>query len=126
MKKVFVAGNRLVEEDSLALKVAKELEGKIEGIEFEEIESVSELNEIPQKLWLLDVAKGIEKVELIDDLNRLEQVKLVSLHDLDLATELLLLKKIGKLEKVRIVAIPAGMEVGKAAKETKKIIKMRL
>jgi hypothetical protein len=105
------------------LRVAEKLEKELKGTESVEIESLSDLKQLPEELWLLDVAIGIESVEKITGLERLQELKLVSLHDLDIGTELLLYKKIGKLKKVVIVAIPAGMELEKAVAGSREIIK---
>ncbi len=122
MRKVFVAGNPLVKGDSLALKIAMELEKKLKGVRFEELDSLASLKKIPDELWLIDVAKGIKKVEKIDGIEKLQELKVVSLHDFDLATELLLYKKIGKLGKVRLIAIPSNYPLKKGIEEIKSIL----
>ena len=84
MTKIFVFGNPLVEKDSLALRVAERLKGKIKGIEFEAVESLDEVEE-RNDLYIMDVAFGIEKVQVIEDLDKLETKQPVSGHDFDLA-----------------------------------------
>ncbi len=121
MAKIFVFGNELVEKDSLALKVAKKLKGKIKGIEFEAVESLDTIKK-RQDLYIMDVAVGLEKVQLIEDLNKLQTKQPVSGHDFDLAMELKLLRKIGELGKVRIIAIPAEYELKNAVGEVKTLI----
>ncbi len=116
-KTIFVAGNPLVEEDSLALEIVEKLEGKLAGIKFKELNSLGELETIPDDLYIIDVAKGIEKIEVLRDLNKLDSIKLVSAHDLDLGTELLLYRKLGKLGNVCIFAVPLGCELEKAVSE---------
>ena len=74
MTKVFVFGNPLVEKDSLALKVAERLKGKVKGIEFEAVESLDCVKK-RQDLYIMDVAFGIEKVRLIKNLKGLETIK---------------------------------------------------
>ncbi|MDD5147832.1 MAG: hypothetical protein PHH08_00025 [Candidatus ainarchaeum sp.] len=120
MKKVFVFGNRLLEGDSIALKAAEELKNKRQSgkFEFEEIESLNDLEEIPDELVILDCAEGIEKIRVFADLKFLREKKNFSLHDFDLGTELLLFEKIGKLrgKKIRIIAVPQGMPLEEAVK----------
>ena len=60
---------------------------------------------------------------MIEDLEKLETKQPVSGHDFDLAMELKLLKKIGRIGNVRIIAIPAGLELEKAVGEVKELIK---
>lgn len=122
MRKIFVAGNPLVEQDSLALEVARELEGKLKGIGFEEIEDVEGL-EKEKDLYIMDVAFGIKKVEIVTDLEKLETVNAVSGHDIDLAMELKLLQKIGRLGKVHIIAVPANYTVERAVREAEQLLK---
>ena len=123
MRKVFVFGNPLVEEDSLALVVAERLKGKIAGIEFEAVQSLDEIGK--RDFWVLDVALGLEKVELVEDLEMLETGHPVSGHDFDLALELKMLKKVGRVGSVKIVAIPVGYELGKAVAEVKAVLEKK-
>ncbi len=125
MKKViFVAGNPLVEKDSLALQVAEKLKGKIKGIEFVAIDSLDALQEKEkQNLCIMDIAVGIKKVQLIQGIEKLQTKQPVSGHDFDLAMQLKVLQKLGKLGKVKIIAVPANYTLGKAVGEVQKIIK---
>ncbi len=118
---IFVFGNPLVEEDSLALKLAERLKGKIEGIKFEAVASLDEVENL-EDLYIMDVAFGLKKVQVIENLENLETKNPISGHDFDLAIELKLLKKLGKIGKVRIVVIPAEMELEKAEEETKIVL----
>jgi len=120
-KKVFVFGNPLVEKDSLALKVSERLEGKVKGIKFEKVQSLEETGR-NQPLWILDVAEGIEKVVLIEGLDKLQAGRPVSGHDFDLAMELKVLEKVGKLGKVKIIAVPAELGAKEAAEQVEKLL----
>ncbi|MBS3057380.1 MAG: hypothetical protein J4415_02015 [Candidatus Diapherotrites archaeon] len=117
MQTVFVFGNPLVEEDSIALLTAEKLRG-MKGFEFHEIESLGELEEIPNELIILDCAEGAEKIEVLSDLKKIAHEKKFSLHDFDLGTELLLLEKIGKLKgkKICIIALPQKMPLEEAVR----------
>lgn len=127
IKKIFVAGNLLIEKDSLALQVAEQLRGKIKGIEFAAIESLDELQEKEkQNPCIMDVAAGIKKVQLIENVEKLFTKQPVSSHDFDLAMQLKILQKLGKLGKVKIIAIPVGYNLMKAAGEIEKLIKLWL
>ena len=123
-KVIFVAGNPLIEQDSLALQVAEKLKGKIRGIEFREIESLDALQEKEkQNLCIMDVAAGIKKVQLSQDIEKLQTKQPISGHDFDLAMQLRLLQKIGKLGKVEIIAVPENYTLGKAVLEVRELIK---
>ena len=112
LKKVFVFGNPLVEKDSLALEVAKRL-GRMPGIEFVYVESLDDA-ETTGDLYIMDVCEGLEKVETIEDIARLDASSPVSAHDFDLAMELKVREKIGEIGKVKIIAIPVGFPIEKA------------
>jgi Ni,Fe-hydrogenase maturation factor len=119
--KVFVFGNPLVEKDALALRVAEMLKGRIVGVEFEAIESLDDV-ESEGKLFVMDVALGIEKVMAIEDLDALVAKQPVSLHDFGLAFELRLLKKLGRVGRATIIAIPGGYPPEKACEESMALI----
>ena len=119
-RKVYVFGNPAVEEDSLALKTAKELEKEDLGVDFIYVDPNEEIME--KDLLILDVAYGIRKVSVINNLDKLETGKKVSLHDFDIAFSLKLMKKIEMIKKIKIIAIPMNYSLEKACKEVKKII----
>ena len=121
MKKVFVFGNTLIEKDSLAHKVVEKLKGKLEGIEFEAVESFDDM-ETTEDLYIIDVCLGLENVETIEDIDKLEAKHPVSVHDFDLALELKIRKKIGRIGRVKIIAIPVDYPLEKAVAETKEVL----
>lgn len=124
MRTVFVFGNPIVKEDSVALKIADALEGRLENTGFFRISSLEEIKKMPKELLILDCAEGIQKIEIITDLKRIGIGKKISLHDFDLAAELLLWEKIGKLKGVEmhIIAVPQKMGLEKAIEMVKTIL----
>ena len=114
--KLLVFGNVLVEKDNLALKLLPKLQKQFPQIEFKHIDPTENLEaEIEnKKLFILDVVEGIKKVMIINDINKLQTNKLYSMHDFDLAYNLKLLKKIGKLKEVEIIGAPMEMDEGEA------------
>jgi len=111
--KLLLFGNPALPSDNLAIKVGKGLEK--DGHTILHLENPLGLLELDLNDYvILDVAYGIEKVILIDDVDKLVLGRLCSLHDFDMAYFLKLLRRLGKLKKVRILAIPQGMTVTKA------------
>lgn len=112
--KVYVFGNPDFEGDTVALKVAKKLKSKLDGVEFitvnpnEDLPFVGEGNVI-----IMDAAQGIKKITLIDesDLDKLRMGKSVTAHDFDLGFQLKYLKKLGKLKKFSIIGLPQSGKV---------------
>ncbi len=105
----------MVVKDTLAVTVAKRLADDFPEISFIHLDPNEEIND--RDITLLDVAYGIKKVSIIEDLDKLSIGKKVSLHDYDVAFSLKLMKKIGMIRKIRIIAIPIGYSEAKAAKE---------
>lgn len=117
--KILVFGNPLVPEDSLALKVAEKLGAKFQ---FKILDAVEDIEKEGRDLIILDMAQGIEKTMLIKDLDALQTNPIYSMHDFDISLALKLLKKIGKIDSVRIVAIPKNYGLEKALRETRNIL----
>ncbi len=113
--KIYVFGNPIVAEDSLAIKVAKILEKETKDIQFVCVDPNEEIK--GEDITIMDVAQGIKKVSIITDLNKLDAGKKVSLHDFDIAFSLKLMKKIGLIKSVKIIAIPLKYPLKKACKE---------
>ncbi|MCD6576132.1 MAG: hypothetical protein J7K73_03155 [Nanoarchaeota archaeon] len=94
---------------------------KVDFIEFDSVEEIKDKN-----LIIIDSAKGINKVTLVEDVNKLETNKIYSLHDFDLAYNLKLLKKFGMITSVKIFAIPQDLDEETAFKQLKELIKSTL
>ena len=120
LHKIYVFGNPAVAQDHLAILVARKLEKDFPTISFVYADPNEEIHE--KEMVILDVALGIDKVSLINDLQQLETGKKVSLHDFDLAFSLQLMKKIGLVQKVCIIAIPVGYNKEKAYQEVKRYV----
>ncbi len=121
-KKVSVFGNPLVEKDSLPLRILPKLKKRFPEIEFV-VEDPTETLTSPQgEWWILDSAEGINEVMVIDDLSKLDFTSRVSVHDYDLSFDLILLHKLGRLEKLKIIAIPTKMKQTQAFEKVIEII----
>lgn len=112
--KVLVFGNPHLPDDSLAIAVSKKI--SLEGVSFQHSENLNDLLEEDYDA-ILDVAYGVPRVVVLDDLELLREHKLVSLHDYDVAFFLKLMKAMGKLDAVKIVAIPINYNPDAAVKE---------
>ncbi|MFW6285721.1 MAG: hypothetical protein ACOC16_00960 [Nanoarchaeota archaeon] len=122
MRKVFCFGNEYFDGD----EIAKELSKKIKNSDFEFIiaQSPTEILNIEKELIILDVAKGIKKVQLLTDTSKLEYFHSTSVHDLDLSFFLKLMQETGKINDVKIIALPFGNKDYEYLKnEVEKILK---
>ncbi|PIV09155.1 hypothetical protein COS31_01120 [Candidatus Roizmanbacteria bacterium CG02_land_8_20_14_3_00_36_15] len=106
--RIYVFGNLLVKEDSSSLKLLPELQKKFPKIEFIVVDPNENFPPAGEKdLIILDTVLGIKEPMILNLDNFQKQGKTpVSPHDYDLLFHLLLLKKIRKLNKVRIISIP--------------------
>lgn len=121
--KILISGNLLVEEDNLAMKILPELKKRFPDIVFREFDPNENLGDLEGNITILDVAKGIDEVRLIRDLDKIEVSEIYSLHDFDLGFNLKLLKKIGRLDKIRIIAIPYNISEKQALNQVQLILR---
>jgi Ni,Fe-hydrogenase maturation factor len=119
---VYAFGNPLVKEDSLPLKLIENLRKEFPSIEFKEFDTVEDL-ELDKELSIIDTVKGIKKVELIEDIDKIITDKIYSMHDFDLGYNLKLFKKMRMIDKVRIFGIPSDMDEKAVFEQLKKLIK---
>lgn len=109
MKTVLCFGNPHIKGDSMSVQLAKEL--KVPNFEFiisifpDEILNYKNVDE----LYLMDVVKGIDKVMLITEMDKIKFNQTISLHDFDLGFVLKLMKATGKLKTIKIIGLPMGV-----------------
>lgn len=124
--RVLVFGNPLMREDNLALKLIPKLRKEFSNnkdLDFVEFDSTEDLHKQGRNLIILDVAEGVEEVEIIEDLDRLSTGKRYSMHDFDLSYNLKILKRIGILKSIRIIAIPQFMDEELAFEEVCRVLR---
>lgn len=103
--KITVLGNPDLKEDSAAIKLIPWLKQKYPGAEIKIEDPSGGL--IPADDWLIvDVCQGIDKITEFDDLDKFEALRRIGVHDYEAMTELKLLKKLGKIKKLKILAVP--------------------
>lgn len=119
-KNIYIFGNPLLEEDSLAIKLAEKLqkENLFPNLNFIYIDGAEEINE--SNLLILDVAKNIKEIQIITNLDQLYSDKFYTMHDADIALFLKLMQKLNKIKEIKIIAIPFDMNGEKAYEGVKK------
>jgi len=123
VRTIYVFGNPLVKEDSLPLKLIDKLRKEFPLLEFKEFDTVEDM-ELEKELNIIDTVKGIKRVELIEDIDKIITDKIYSMHDFDLGYNLKLSKKMKMIDKVRIFGVPMRISEREAFKSLKKLIKM--
>jgi hypothetical protein len=123
-KTIYIFGNPLVKEDSLPLKLIDKLREEFPSLIFKEFDTVEDLE--GREFNIIDTVKGIKKVELIEDIDKIITDKIYSMHDFDLGYNLKLWKKMKMIDKVRVFGIPMDTKEKKAFEQLKEIIKSSL
>ena len=123
--KVSVFGNPDLEKDNLIVRLLLRLKNKFPEVEFRVEDPVEGLKPPPAAAgWvIIDVGEGVDKITVIDDVDKIEEKRRVSLHDYGLGMELKLLRKIGRIKKLKIIVVPMKMEEDKALKEIIKVLR---
>ena len=124
MKKFFLIGNLLVEEDSMPLKLKPLLQKEFLNIEFLEFDPTENFPEDSDEICMIDSVKGINDPRIFTDIDEFIIKKGVSMHDFDLSWEMKLMKKTGKLKKVFIIGIPQTGDIDKIFGQIKPLIKI--
>jgi len=103
--KISVFGNFDLKEDNAAIKSIPWLKKKYPGVEIKIEDPVEGLKPVDD--WIIvDACAGINKITVFEDLDKFESLRRVSVHDYEVAMELKLLKKLGKIKKLKIIAVP--------------------
>lgn len=114
---VWVFGNIDLAEDSLPLKILPQLQRQRPDLTFKTRDPMEEWDDVPDPLVVVDTVKGIDAVTVLKDLELFEDTPRVSMHDLDLLSQLQLLRKVGKLGHVTVVGVPPGLQPDEAVRQ---------
>ena len=120
--KIFIVGNALVEEDSMPLRLKPLLQKEFLQIDFIEFDPTENFPEDLEEISMIDTVKGLTDPQLFTDIDQFINKKGVSMHDFDLAWEMKLLKKAGKLNKIVIIGIPANGDLNTLFLKIKSLI----
>jgi len=124
---IFVFGSDILPEDKIAWDVSNYIvKNKLaKNFEFIISNNPEEIIEFKEKhIFILDVVKGIKDICVIDDIERLEERNINTLHDFGLSFYLKLLKEIKEINKITIVGIPYGSkkEIDKLSRDVIKVL----
>jgi Ni,Fe-hydrogenase maturation factor len=118
--KILCFGSKLVENDDTAFNVCELLKNDFEGVEFILCDDPSEILEHYDGAIILDVVKGIDHVQFIDD-DLLKDRNLYTLHDFDLGFFIKLVRSIGG-PKTKILGLPYGKPAQNLLGDVKRIL----
>lgn len=121
-QKIFVFGNEDLEMDSMPFRILPKLKEKFPKINFETVDPNEEW-EVPEEVWVIDTAIGIKDVTIFNSLDKFSAPPRVGMHDFDALTNLRYLWKLGKIKKIKIIAIPSDLEESEVLKKITEILK---
>lgn len=110
MKKIYIFGNSLMENDNLPIKLIPDLKKAFPKIEFIHQDPNDNLHPDNKELTIIDSVEGINEIKILTDIEQIIDSPKYSMHDLDLGFTLKLLKKIGALDQVTIYCVPMNGE----------------
>ena len=120
---VLCFGNEYVDFDKLPLTLSKELKKELPEIEFVNCETPNQILDYPDyNIFIMDTVKGIKKIQIIEDFDKLKTRKIFTLHDFDLGLFLKLIKGIEKIDNIKVIGIPMNYDKEKAKSEIKKLL----
>lgn len=115
---VLYFGNRYVNEDNLAIKVAEKLRDEFLNVNFRHVENTFQLIDMNfNDKIILDVVKGFYEAKIINS-EDIKSGSLTTTHDFDLG---FFLRLSGK--NARIIGIPMGYDFEKAVSEVRLFLK---
>lgn len=108
---IYYAGNPVLAEDAAPFRLVPELEKKFPDIEFKHHDPAENLPERPSghaeyDLVVIDTVINTDKVISITDEKQLAVQPVYTPHDWDLALNLKLLLKLGKIKSFLIIGLP--------------------
>lgn len=119
---IYILGNPLLDFDNLPIHLKPELEKAFPNLIFEVIDPNDNLHPDNGLLVIIDTVINIEGPVLIKSIDDLVLSPRYSMHDLDLAFNLKLLAKMGKLERVFIVGLPPDYDAEQGLKKVTEIL----
>ena len=119
--KISVFGNPRIKFDSVPLKILPNLQKRFPQIKFVVEDPTEVIDPNKEDWWIMDTVEGVDDVRIIDDNLAFDHKRRISVHDYDLAIDINLLSKLGKLKKIKIVAVPSYMEEDEAIEKVTKL-----
>lgn len=109
MKTVVISfGTKNIEGDNLANDVIKEIKKDFPEVHFVSCYDPEEILDYYNydKIFIIDVIKGIDDVVAIDDITALKNREIFTGHDFNVGFFLKIIDKLGKGDKIKIIGLP--------------------
>lgn len=110
---IFVFGNPDIEVDALPIRLLPALRERMPGHTFVTLDPNEEWD-VPRRMLIVDTVVGLEEPRLFEGLEYFMKSPRMTCHDFDAHANLLLLKKLGKIDDTTILGLPPGYDADKA------------
>jgi Ni,Fe-hydrogenase maturation factor len=125
---ILIFGNPLLPNDNLPIRLIPDLQNLFPNHNFIHIDPSENIEEYGINLTIIDTIQDINKIKIItlkthEDFQKIVLPKSLSMHDFDLSINLKLLKKLNKIDSVKIIGVPMEAEQEYALKHIAKIIR---
>jgi hypothetical protein len=121
-KHVWFFGNPDLPSDAIPLQLKDRLMAAFPSVHFEQKDPLDEWEDVPDPLIIIDTVKGIEAVTVFRSIDEFQKAPSITMHDYDLGTHLLFLKKLGKLPALIIIGVPPMLPNSQAFSQIQKTL----
>ena len=115
-KTVYIFGNPDLAVDSLPIRLIPQLQKENPDFTFI-LKDPNEEWDVPEEMLIIDTAINAKKVTIFKDLKSFMTGPRLSMHDFDALSNLLFLEKLGRLKKIKIIAVPPDIDPQNALRE---------
>ena len=115
-KTVYIFGNPDLTVDSLPIRLLPQLQKQNPDFNFI-LKDPNEEWDVPEEMLIIDTAINAKKVTIFKDLKSFMVGPRLSMHYFYALSNLLFLEKIGRLKKIKIIAVPPDIDPQKALRE---------
>lgn len=123
--KILVFGNPDISKDSLPVRLIAKLNREFPDIEFIHLDGIDEIQEHGKNLIIIDSVQGIKNCIVLRDPNMISG-KVLSLHEFNLADNLILLKRVKLIDSFLVFCVPMRISESNALKQLKNLIKKEM
>ena len=104
---IFVFGNPDLEIDALPVRMIPALQKIFPNVTFTTLDPNEEW-EVPEHMLIIDTVVNISELTTFTDLNAFMDAPRMTCHDFDAYSNLMFMKKLGKIQGATIIGIPPG------------------
>jgi hypothetical protein len=116
-RNIYFCENNIETKDQLPKGLIVKLQKRFPTINFLHFDPNEEFVKPEKDLVIIDTVYGIKEIRIFKNLQHLQLSPRVTMHDYDLSIHLGIMKKLGKINKIKIVAIPINITTNQIYKK---------